>query len=85
MMYQTCPTCRGTGRVNNRACPRCEGKGKIRGPLTSVKTIETRIKRLETFEARMKKQERFRKLLPMPPKQGPPLPRSLNIRWHKGV
>lgn len=74
MMYRKCPTCGGSGKVNNRACPRCEGTGKMRGPLTSVEVIQTRMGRKGFFA----------KVLPMPPKLGPPLPGVFNIRWHKG-
>lgn len=28
--WETCPTCRGTGRINDRKCERCNGEGKLR-------------------------------------------------------
>ena len=33
-VHEACPTCQGTGAVNNRACPTCGGSGMVERPQT---------------------------------------------------
>jgi len=42
--YDACPTCAGTGTVNNQTCPTCAGAGVVKQPKTITVTIPKGVK-----------------------------------------